>query len=314
MIEITALTKTYGDFTAVDSVDLSIPDGQFTVLLGPSGSGKTTILRMLNRMVEPTSGTVLIDGADAAAVRPDDLRRGMGYVIQNTGLFPNMSVRRNVATVPRLLGWDRDRTRKRVDEMLDLVGLDPALYAAKLPSQLSGGEAQRVGVARALAADPPVLLMDEPFGAVDPITRGRLQLEMKRLQKQLRKTVVFVTHDIDEAVLLADRIALLKNGVLQQYASPGELWRAPANDFVRDFFGDGFGLRIMSRVCLSDAPLDPVPGDAASLPHVDADATVRDALAELVDHRAEHVVIERDGAAIGSLSFPALIATLGRED
>lgn len=311
MIEISGLTKRYDDFTAVDGLDLVVPDGQFTVLLGPSGSGKTTVLRMLNRMIVPTAGTVLLDGVDVATRRVEDLRRGIGYVIQNTGLFPNMSVRRNVATVPRLLGWDRTRTEKRVAEMLELVGLDPDTYAAKMPSQLSGGEAQRVGVARALAADPPVLLMDEPFGAVDPITRGRLQLEMKRLHGVLKKTIVFVTHDIDEAVLLADRIAVLKGGVLQQYAAPEELWKHPANDFVADFFGADLGLRVMIRRDLGSIELRPLPNTLDGLPHLDDSATLREALAEIVDKRVDSVVVTRDGAPIGSASFETLMCALG---
>jgi osmoprotectant transport system ATP-binding protein len=313
MIEIQGLRKQYGEFTAVSDLDLTIGEGQFTILLGPSGSGKTTVLRMLNRMIVPTAGRVLVDGTDAADQKPEALRRHMGYVIQNTGLFPNMSVARNIATVPRLLGWERARTTSRVDEMLDMVGLEPSVYAGKMPSQLSGGEAQRVGVARALAADPPVLLMDEPFGAVDPITRDRLQVEMKRLQHQLKKTVVFVTHDIDEAILLADKIVLLKDGVLQQYATPEELWREPANEFVRDFFGADLGLRLMSRHHLDDISLDPVPADSADLPCVDVTATFHDALAEFVDKRAERLLVSSEQGPIGSLSFAGLLDALGGE-
>ena len=313
MIEITGLTKRYDDFVAVDGLDLKIPDGQFTILLGPSGSGKTTVLRMLNRMVMPTSGTVRIGGVDVATEKAEDLRRSMGYVIQNTGLFPNMSVSRNVGTVPRLLGWDRKRVAARADEMLELVGLDPAVYGAKMPSQLSGGEAQRVGVARALAADPPILLMDEPFGAVDPITRERLQIEMRRLQSQLKKTVVFVTHDIDEAVFLADKIALLKNGVLQQYDAPEQLWKRPANPFVSDFFGVDFGLRIMIRHEIGSLDLRPVPADAASLPRLDVGATLKEALAELVDKRSDAVLVTRDGEAVGSVTFDTLMCALNKD-
>jgi len=313
VIEIAGLTKRYDDFIAVDELDLKIPDGQFTIILGPSGSGKTTVLRMLNRMVTPTSGTVKIGGVDVSTEKVEDLRRRMGYVIQNTGLFPNMSVLRNVGTVPRLLGWERKKTSVRAEEMLELVGLDPTVYGAKMPSQLSGGEAQRVGVARALAADPPILLMDEPFGAVDPITRERLQIEMKRLHHQLKKTVVFVTHDIDEAVLLSDKIALLKGGVLQQYASPEVLWKQPANQFVSDFFGSDFGLRIMIRHRLGQLDLLPIAGDSAGLPRLDASATLKEALAELVDKRAHAVVVIRDGAEAGTVTFETLMCELGRE-
>ncbi len=313
MIEISGLTKRYGDFTAVDNVDLDVADAQFVVLLGPSGSGKTTMLRMVNRMVEPTSGTVRVDGRDTASLKPEELRRSMGYVIQNTGLFPNMTIRSNVATVPRLLGWDRKRTDARVDELLDLVGLDPDTYGPKLPSQLSGGEAQRVGVARALAADPPLLLMDEPFGAVDPLTRERLQQEMKRLQEKVQKTVLFVTHDIDEAVLLADRIALLRAGVLQQYSTPELMWREPANEFVRGFFGENLGLRIMARHCLSSVALDPLPPDTNvdALPRVPASATLKEALAELVGSRADRVLVVDGDKPVGTFAFDALVRALG---
>jgi osmoprotectant transport system ATP-binding protein len=313
MIEISGLTKRYDDFTAVDHVDLDVADGEFAVLLGPSGSGKTTILRMVNRMVEPTSGTVRIGGRDTAELKPEQLRRSMGYVIQNTGLFPNMTIHKNVATVPHLLGWDRKRIDSRVDELLDLVGLDPDTYGPKRPSQLSGGEAQRVGVARALAADPPVLLMDEPFGAVDPLTRERLQHEMKRLQEKVRKTILFVTHDIDEAVLLADRVALLRGGVLQQFSAPELMWREPANEFVRSFFGENLGLRIMARHCLSSVKLDPLPEGLAidAMPHVDASSTLKEALAELVGSRAERVVVVDGERALGTFGFDDLVRALG---
>lgn len=311
MIEIRSLTKRYDSLTAVDSVDLDVADGQFAVLLGPSGSGKTTLLRMVNRMIEPTSGTVLLDGRDTAELKVETLRRSMGYVIQNTGLFPNMSIHKNVGTVPRLLGWDRKRIDARVDELLDLVGLDPDTYGPKRPDQLSGGEAQRVGVARALAADPPVLLMDEPFGAVDPLTRERLQQEMKRLQAKVKKTILFVTHDIDEAVLLADRIALLRSGVLQQYATPEQMWREPANEFVRGFFGENLGLRIMARHCLSSVPLDPAPpAGTESLPRVPASATLKEALAELVGSGASAVLVVDGDQVLGSFGFEALVRAL----
>ncbi len=313
MIEIRGLTKRYGGFTAVEGVDLDVEEGRFAVLLGPSGSGKTTVLRMVNRMIEPTSGTVRVGGRDNASLKPEELRRSIGYVIQNTGLFPNMTIRRNVATVPRLLGWDRARIEARVDELLDLVGLDPDTYGLKLPAQLSGGEAQRVGVARALAADPPVLLMDEPFGAVDPLTRERLQQEMKRLQERLRKTVLFVTHDIDEAVTLADNIALLRGGVIQQHATPETMWRKPANAFVRDFFGENLGLRIMSRHCLSGVKLDAIPAglDSAALPRVAVGSTLKEALAELVGSRAERVLVVDGDAELGTFGFDALVRALG---
>jgi len=311
MISIESLTKSYGAFDAVKDISLEIPDGQFTVLLGPSGSGKTTLLRMLNRMIVPSSGRVLIDGVDTSTVAPEQLRRTMGYVIQSTGLFPNMSVHRNVATVPRLLKWDRSRTDARVSEMLSLVGLDPAVYADKRPEQLSGGEAQRVGVARALAADPPILLMDEPFGAVDPLTRERLQLELKRLHAQLGKTIVFVTHDIDEAVLLADRIAVLRAGRIEQSGSPEQLWRAPATQFLRDFFGPELGLRITSRHDLHGVKLATAgPGDG-ELPRVGVAGTIKDALALMVDSRTDRIAVTDGGAVLGVADFTTLVTAAG---
>lgn len=314
MIEIEGLGRRYAERQALAPLDLVIPEGQFTVLLGPSGSGKTTLLRLINRMIEPTSGTVRLNGVDTVSLPPEALRREMGYVIQHTGLFPHMTVRRNVETVPRLLGWDRARIRARTDEMLELVGLDPSVTGDKKPAQLSGGEAQRVGVARALAADPPVLLMDEPFGAVDPITREKLQAEIKRLHGLLGKTIVFITHDIDEAVLLADRIAVLCDGRLQQYATPEEMWRTPANDFVREFCGDGLGLRVMARHGLQHVRLAAAGGEQAEgLPRVDADASLRDALAALVDARAAGVAVVRDGRVEGIADFRALVDALAAE-
>ncbi|MCX8007294.1 MAG: ABC transporter ATP-binding protein [Coriobacteriia bacterium] len=308
------MTKTYGDRRAVDGLDLTIPTGELTVLLGPSGAGKTTVLRCINRLVEPTSGSILVDGVDIATLDPVALRRSMGYVIQNVGLFPDMTVRENVAAVPRMLGWDRRRIAARVDEMLEMVGLDPERYGDAYPRQLSGGEAQRVGVARALAADPPILLMDEPFGAVDPLTRERLQREMRHLQAKLRKTVVFVTHDIDEAVLLADRIALMRDGRLEQHDTPEALWRRPANDFVSRFFGENLGLRVIIRHCLADVTLKPLPHDAGGLPRVDAGVSLKEALAELVGRRARALLVMRDGRPAGVFDFDVLVESLSRED
>ncbi|TNY38523.1 ATP-binding cassette domain-containing protein [Thermomonospora catenispora] len=244
MITFDGVTKRYPDGTvAVDGLDLEIPVGRITVLVGPSGCGKTTTLRMINRMVEPTAGTVTVDGRDVRGVDPPTLRRGIGYVIQQAGLFPHRTVVDNIATVPYLLGWDKKKARARAYELMERVGLDPAL-ARRYPAQLSGGQQQRVGVARALAADPPILLMDEPFSAVDPIVRAGLQEEFLRLQRELEKTIVFVTHDIDEAVKLGHRIAVFRvGGVLAQYATPDELLDRPADDFVADFLGGERGIR-----------------------------------------------------------------------
>ena len=261
MIRLEAVSKRFPNGqVAVDALDLEVGEGEICMLVGPSGCGKTTTLKMINRLIEPTGGRIVLDGEDVTRADPVQLRRRIGYVIQQVGLFPHQTVGDNVATVPRLVGWDRDRTRRRVDELLELVGLDPPRFRDRYPHQLSGGQRQRVGVARALGVDPPVLLMDEPFGAIDPINRGRLQQEFLRLQGEVRKTVVFVTHDVDEAVRLGDRIAVLREGgVLEQYATPAEVLGRPASDFVADFVGADRGLkRLMvtgiDPVCLEHPP------------------------------------------------------------
>lgn len=234
MLRLQSVCKDYdpGRVRAVDRVDLEVAPGEFLVLLGGSGSGKTTTLKMINRLIEPTSGTILVDGVDVAGVDPVLLRRGIGYVFQGIGLFPHMTVGANIAITPELLGWKKDVIKQRVDELLELVGLSPEVYRLRMPAALSGGQRQRVGVARALAARPRVMLMDEPFGALDPITRDALQGELKRLQRTLNLTVVMVTHDMTEALLLADRIAVMDAGRLQQVGTPGELLTNPVNDTV----------------------------------------------------------------------------------
>jgi osmoprotectant transport system ATP-binding protein len=261
MISLEGVGKRYPDGTvAVHELDLEVPEGELVVLVGPSGCGKSTTLKMVNRLIEPTSGRILLDGEDVTHADPVQLRRRMGYVIQQTGLFPHQTVAGNVATVPRLLGWDRARIANRVTELLELVGLDPARFADRYPHQLSGGQRQRVGVARALAADPPVLLMDEPFGAVDPIVRDRLQGEFVRLQREVRKTVLFVTHDLDEAVRMGDRIAVFADGgYLQQYDAPARLLGAPATDFVKAFVGADRGLKRLSVTSIDLADLEHPP-------------------------------------------------------
>jgi osmoprotectant transport system ATP-binding protein len=245
LIRLESVTKQFPNgHVAVRDLTLSVPEGDVCVLVGPSGCGKTTTLRMINRLIEPTSGKIFLEDEDVTHSDPVQLRRRMGYVIQQVGLFPHQTIAANVATVPRMLGWDRGRTKARVEELLDLVGLDPETYRSRYPAQLSGGQRQRVGVARALAADPPVLLMDEPFGAIDPVNRARLQDEFLRLQRELQKTIVFVTHDIDEAVKMGDRIAIFElGGVLAQYDIPAEVLGNPANAFVADFVGSDRGLK-----------------------------------------------------------------------
>ncbi len=253
MIRFEGVSRRYGDVAAVDNVTLHVPAGELVVLIGPSGSGKTTCLKMINRLIEPSEGRVLVNDRDIADEDPQDLRRGMGYVIQSVGLFPHLTVKQNVQVVPRLLGWTQQRSAARADELLAAVGLEPALYRDRYPRELSGGQQQRVGVARALAVDPPILLMDEPFGAVDPLTRERLQDEFLELQRRLQKTVVFVTHDMQEAVKLADRICLMNEGHIEQYDTPEELLRNPRNRFVRQFVGSDRALTHLSRILVRDA-------------------------------------------------------------
>ncbi len=237
-IELRGVGVTYpGGTTAVGSVDLTIPAGEFTVFLGPSGSGKSTLVRTINRLIEPTSGVVLLDGVDVRTLDPVVLRRGIGYVIQAVGLFPHLSIAANIGVVPRLLGWDRSRIAARVNALLTLVRLDPIRYRERYPRELSGGEQQRVGVARALAAEPSALLMDEPFGAVDAIVRASLQDEIRRIHRELGTTIVFVTHDVDEALRLADRIVVIADGAIAQADTPEQLLAAPANDIVRSLVG-----------------------------------------------------------------------------
>jgi osmoprotectant transport system ATP-binding protein len=253
------VSKRYGSEgtpPAVTDLTLTIPAGEICVLVGPSGCGKTTTMKMINRLVEPTSGRITIDGRDVMSLPAVDLRRGIGYVIQQVGLFPHLTIGRNVTVVPELLGWERSRIAARMDELLELVGLDPAAYRDRYPSELSGGERQRVGVARALAADPPLLLMDEPFGAVDPIRRERLQNELLRLQERVRKTIVFVTHDVDEAIKMGDRIAVLQiGGALAQYDTPEAVLSNPASEFVEHFVGADRGLKRLSLARVRDLTL-----------------------------------------------------------
>jgi osmoprotectant transport system ATP-binding protein len=269
LIRLESVTKRFPNGNvAVHELSLDVPDGEVCVLVGPSGCGKTTTLRMINRLIEPTGGRIFLGDEDVTHANPVELRRRMGYVIQQVGLFPHQTIGTNVATVPHLLGWSRDKSKARTNELLELVGLDPGTYRDRYPAQLSGGQRQRVGVARALAADPPVLLMDEPFGAIDPITRTRLQDEFLRIQKEIAKTIVFVTHDIDEAVKMGDRIAILEiGGVLAQYDVPAEVLGNPANDFVADFVGADRGLKRLKVMPITDDELDrpPVVAPSATL-------------------------------------------------
>jgi len=258
MVEIKNLTKKYGDFTAVDNISFTVRKGEVCVIIGPSGCGKSTTLKTINRMLEPTTGDIFIDGKNILEIKPEILRRGIGYVIQYVGLFPHMTVGENIAVVPKLLDWKKSRIETRVALLLEMVGLDPSSYREKYPNELSGGEAQRIGVARALAADPPILLMDEPFGAVDPLNREILQREFVRIQRELKKTVLFVTHDLNEAVRIADRIIIMRKGTIVQHDAPEIILASPKNKFVHDFVGSDRALKRLSRFIVSQYMHKPV--------------------------------------------------------
>ncbi|MEW2581549.1 ABC transporter ATP-binding protein [Streptomyces syringium] len=288
MIRFEHVTKRYADgTTAVDDLSFEVAEGELVTLVGPSGCGKTTTMKMVNRLIEPTSGHIYLDGEDIATVDPVELRRRIGYVIQQVGLFPHKTVLDNTATVPHLLGWQRKKARARAAELLDLVGLDPSVYGDRYPDQLSGGQRQRVGVARALAADPPVLLMDEPFGAVDPVVREHLQNEFLRLQSQVRKTVLFVTHDIEEAVRLGDRIAVYGNGRIEQFDPPAAVLGTPATPYVADFVGADRGLKRLSVTSIE-------PGDLEQPPVVHLDDRIVTAAARLAAEGARWAVVLDD--------------------
>jgi osmoprotectant transport system ATP-binding protein len=336
-IELRNLTKHYpgSHEPAVDNVNMHIPAGEIVMFVGPSGCGKTTTMRMINRLVEPSSGEILLDGRDVRKLDGNELRRHIGYVIQQIGLFPHMSIADNIALVPRMLKWPSRKVSARVEEMLDLVGLDPGQFAKRYPRQLSGGQQQRVGVARALAADPPVMLMDEPFGATDPITREHLQNEFLRLQQQIRKTIVFVTHDFDEAVKLGDRIAVLRNkSQIAQYDTPAEILRAPADDFVAGFVGSGAALKRLNLVQVRDIQIQdqaakgrellvlddggrPLrwrgqPDTTAPMRSVSLDTSVHDALSALLveGHETSVPVVDEAGRYQGLLGMTEVRAAL----
>ncbi|MCW2754413.1 MAG: transporter related protein [Marmoricola sp.] len=306
MIRLEGVGKTYEDGTvAVVSLDLDVAANALVCLVGPSGCGKSTILKMVNRLIEPTAGRIYLDGADVTDTDPVELRRGIGYVIQQVGLFPHQDIATNVATVPSLLGWDRKKARARSLELLELVGLDPEIFAKRYPHQLSGGQRQRVGVARALAADPPVLLMDEPFGAVDPIVRARLQDEFLRIQRDLGKTVVMVTHDIDEAVKMGDRVAVFAaGGRLAQYDAPAAILGAPADEFVAEFVGRARGMRRLAVTPIDPAHLEPMDGVAASelAGTLDVGATLEEAMALLLREDKAMVGVTQGARFLGVLT------------
>lgn len=307
MIEFQNISKSYDGIKAVDGLNLTIARGEFVVLIGPSGSGKTTALQLINRLLDHDSGRILFEGKEIYSFNVRDLRRRMGYAIQSVGLFPHWTVERNIATVPQLLGWKRSRIDQRVTELLTLFAMDPAIFRTRYPHQLSGGQQQRVGVARALAADPAVLLMDEPFGALDPVTRAALQLEMKRVHESSGKTIVLVTHDIDEALLLASKVVVLDRGRVVQVGSPLELLSKPANDFVADFIGRADrGIKLLSL-----RAIEPYVGSAPTAPDaptIAITATVREAVSCMAAAGVTVLGVRNsDGRVVGSVQVADLL-------
>jgi osmoprotectant transport system ATP-binding protein len=306
MIRLERVTKRFSPSMppAVDGLTLEVPEGTTTTLIGPSGCGKTTTMRMINRLIEPTQGRIFVAGEDVTRVNPVELRRRIGYVIQQVGLFPHMTVADNIATVPRLVGWPEQRIRSRIDELLHLVGLDPAKVRQTYPHQLSGGQRQRIGVARALAADPPVMLMDEPFGAIDPIARGRLQDEFKDILRCVRKTIVIVTHDLDEAIKMGHRIAIMKEGRLLQYDTPDAVLAHPANDFVEAFVGRDRALKRLGLLTVEDIM---TPASYGRGPTVRLGTSLRDALSVFLATGTPAVtVVGANGQPVGQVSRDAI--------
>ncbi|MEU3311070.1 ATP-binding cassette domain-containing protein [Streptomyces sp. NPDC006687] len=317
MIRFEHVTKRYPEgTTAVEDLSFEVAEGELVTLVGPSGCGKTTTMKMVNRLIEPTSGRILLDGEDVSAADPVELRRRIGYVIQQVGLFPHKTVLENTATVPQLTGTPKAKARARAAELLELVGLDPAVFGGRYPEQLSGGQRQRVGVARALAADPPVLLMDEPFGAVDPVVRERLQNEFLTLQRTVRKTILLVTHDLEEAVRLGDRIAVYGEGTIEQFARPAEVLAAPATDYVASFVGADRGLRRLAVTPVAAADLTAAREGETPAASVALGASLREALAALLQEDTGRIGVTdpASGALVGVLTPQGVHQALRRAD
>ena len=315
MIEFRGVSKTYpgSEMPVVNDLSFEVLEGEVCVLVGPSGCGKTTSMRMVNRLIEPSEGQILIDGEPNTSMSGTQLRRKIGYAIQQIGLFPHRTIAENIGTVPGLVGWEKERIRSRTEELLDLVGLDPGAYRDRYPAELSGGQQQRVGVARAMAADPPIMLMDEPFGAVDPITRERLQDEFLHIQDNIKKTIIFVTHDIDEAIKMGDKIAILKEGgILAQYDTPESILSAPDSEFVSSFVGSDRVLKRLSLTRVGDVDLEPANGHAEGLPELSEQTSLKDALSEMIGSGVERGVVVSDGNVLGSLTLDAIRQLSGR--
>lgn len=309
MITMDHVTKRYtqGGAASVDDLSIVVPEGTTTALIGPSGCGKTTTMRMINRLIDPTEGKIIVNGEDVTKVDPVNLRRHIGYVIQQVGLFPHMTIAQNIAAVPKLLGWAEAKIKSRTEELLHLVGLDPREMLKRYPRQLSGGQRQRIGVARALAADPPVLLMDEPFGAIDPIARTRLQDEFRQILQRVRKTVVLVTHDLDEAIRLGDRIAIMKSGKIVQYDTPDTILSHPADGFVENFVGIDRAIKRLSLFTVNDAMNGTAPQKGAS--KIAPTSNLRDALALMVAANSDVLAVVDDmGALKGQLTRDAIFS------
>jgi osmoprotectant transport system ATP-binding protein len=299
---------------ALERLSFEVPPGEICVLIGPSGCGKTTALKMVNRLISISEGDIAINGRSVKDFDINQLRRGIGYVFQQIGLFPHMTVEGNIGTVPRLLGWSKERIRARARELLALVGLEPDEDLRRYPGDFSGGQQQRIGVARAMAVDPAIMLMDEPFGAIDPITRERLQDDFLRLQREVRKTIIFVTHDIDEAIKMGDRIAIMREGHLVQYATSDEILAAPADDFVASFVGADRGLKRLRVWKLSDLELGIAPEHTGDDPALPAETSLRDALSLMLTEGATQlVVLDGDGKPSGTVSLEAIAAVLAKD-
>ncbi|QXE01332.1 ABC transporter ATP-binding protein [Terribacillus sp. DMT04] len=318
MIHFNDVTKVYnGNVKAIENMNFTVEEGELVIMLGPSGCGKTTLLRMVNQLESITDGDIMLNGKSVKHSNKIEMRRNIGYVIQSNGLFPNMNIEDNAMIVPNLLGWDRKKMRDRFNTLMDLVGLNPDQYRKRFPHELSGGQQQRVGVARALAADPPVMLMDEPFGALDPIIRTHLQEEFLQIQKELKKTILFVSHDIDEAVKMADKIALLKGGQMMQYAEPARMLNKPANSFVAEFVGQDRVLKSMSLYTVKDLAtaltLKPV-SESLEAQNINENLSLRVAISKLLNQEADQLIVENNnGTNKGSITLDLIEQFLHRE-
>jgi osmoprotectant transport system ATP-binding protein len=316
MIEFKNVRKKFEDGTeAIKGIDLVIPEGELTALIGPSGCGKTTTMKMINKLIVPTDGKIYIDGEEIASKNEVELRRNIGYVIQRIGLLPHMTIEENIALIPKLKGWKKEQYAPRVDELMELVGLEPEVYKKRYPLELSGGQQQRVGVIRALAAEPPIILMDEPFSALDPISREQLQDELKSLQQKIHKTIVFVTHDMDEALKIADNIAVMRDGVIEQYGSPDELLTSPANEFVKAFIGEHRMNKGQSDLSVKDImskDVKRIPGHAVE--SISAGSSISKAAGKLLQLQLDILIVEENGEAVGFVTKEDILLTVAEKE